>query len=192
MKIIKIAFVLVVLWVGAFSQTQDLGLGAYANEAGPILLAVDAQSAIQQITSPYVLFVMYMAAKDVNKSFVVSRNDVVMIYGGQQYKMPSLEEFRKNYKSEVRDVEFYRYLAKAGLISSWIRFYKFSARTDFFPPLTLRAALPVDEGSMSGTIGFGTKCYFKNPGFRKGDKLTIRVKDKNNPEVSSEVEVTLK
>jgi len=49
-----------------------------------------------------------------------------------------------------------------------------------------------DEGSMAGQLGFRTKCYFKNPGFQKGDKLIIRVTAKNNPALSSEVEVTLK
>lgn len=192
MKILKIALLAVVLCAAAHPQTKDLGLGAFANEAGPILLAVDAQAAIQQINSPYVLFVLYMAAKGQDQSFVVSRNDVVMVYKGQEYKMPSIEEFRKNYNAEIRDIEFYRHLAKAGIISSWVRFYKFTTRTDFFPPLTLRSALPVDEGSMTGTIGFSTKCYFKNPGFQKGDKLTIKVRDKKDPEITAEVEVTLK
>jgi len=194
MKTLKIAFLLVVLCAAAYPQTKDLGLGAFANEAGPILLAVDAQAAIEQIKNPYVLFVVYMATKGAtqNQSIAVSRNDVVMVYKGQEYKMPSLEEFRKNYQGELRDIEFYRHLAKAGINSSWIRFYKFTVMTDFFPPLTLRAPLPVDEGSMTDSIGFSTKCYFKNPGFEKGDKLTIKVRDKNDPQIAGEVEVTLK
>ena len=50
----------------------------------------------------------------------------------------------------------------------------------------------MEEGSLLGYIGFSTKCYFKNPGFEKGDKLTIKVRDKNNPQITGEVEVTLK
>jgi hypothetical protein len=45
---------------------------------------------------------------------------------------------------------------------------------------------------MTGSIGFRTKCYFKNPGFQPGDKLIIKVRDKKKPDIASEVEVTLK
>ena len=44
---------------------------------------------------------------------------------------------------------------------------------------------------MSGFHGFMTKCYFKNPGFKKGDKVVIRVTAKNKPELTSEVAVVL-
>ncbi len=45
---------------------------------------------------------------------------------------------------------------------------------------------------MMNRIGFRTKCYFKNPGFKKGDKLTIKVTAKNNPELTGQVDVVLK
>ncbi len=194
MKLLKIALFVVVLGVLAYPQTKDLGLGAYSNEAGPILVAVDAAVAIEEIKNPHLLFLVWMAPKDSNKSqnIVVTRNGITMLYKGQEYKLPSIEEFRKNYQGEIRDIDFYRHLTKAGIISSWIRFYKFTARTDFFPPLTRRAPLPAEEGSMTDSIGFMTKCYFKNPGFEKGDKLTIKVVDKNNPQITGECEVTLK
>jgi hypothetical protein len=191
MKTIKIAFLVLVLCVAAYPQTKDLGLGAFANEKGPILLAVDASIAIQDLSSPYLMFVVYMASKDQNKNITVGRNDVTMVWNGQEYKMPSVEELRKNYQGEIRDIDFYRHLEKAGIISSWIRFYSWTRRTDFFPPLRAGAPLPVDEGSMSDNIGFRTKCYFKNPGLKKGDKITIMVRDKNNPAITGEVEVTL-
>jgi hypothetical protein len=37
-----------------------------------------------------------------------------------------------------------------------------------------------------------TSLYFKNPGFAKGDKLTIKVRDMKNPELTGECEVVLK
>jgi hypothetical protein len=176
----------------AYPQTQDLGNGAFADEKGPIMIAVDVTQVIQDMKSPYSLFVLYLAARNENQNIVVGRNDVTLVYKGQEYKMRSLEELRKNYQGEIRDVDFYSRLAAGGLVSSWIRFYKFTARTDFFPVFRPGAPLPADEGSMSGFIGFRTKCYFKNPGFEKGDKLTIKIRDKKNPEITGEVEVTLK
>ena len=44
---------------------------------------------------------------------------------------------------------------------------------------------------MTGFKGFVTKCYFKNPGFKKADKLVIRVSAKNMPELTGEVAVIL-
>jgi len=192
MKALRLAFVLVILCVAAYPQTQDLGNGAFANEKGPILMAVDATQAIVDMKSPYSLFILYLAAKDQNKDYLVARNDVTMVYNGTEYKMPSVKELREKYSGEIRDVDLYSRLAAGGLVSSWIRVYDFSRRTDFFPAFRPGAPIPVDEGSMTGSIGFRTKCYFKNPGFQKGDTLTIKVRDKKKPEITSEVEVTLK
>ena len=44
---------------------------------------------------------------------------------------------------------------------------------------------------MYSFTGFRTKVYFKNPGFKKGDKVTFRVWDKKDPKISGEIEVVL-
>jgi hypothetical protein len=192
MKVLTTVLAFLVLSAVAFPQTEDLGLGAFSNEKGAIMLAVDASLINQDLASPYVMFVVYMASKSENQNIAVSRDGVVMVYNGQEYKMPSLQDLRKNYRGEIRDINFYRHLGKEGLISSWMRLYDFPASGDFFPPLTLSAPLKTDAGSMYNFSGFRTKCYFKNPGFKKGDKLILRVTAKNNPALSGEVEVILK
>jgi len=191
MKIMKSVFLFLLLCAAAYGQTQDLGLGAFANERGSILVAVDAALVDFQINSPYVMFVMYMAAKSQNQDIVVSRDTIVMVYQGKESKMASFKELRENYKGEIHDTDFYRHLGKEGIISSWIRFYNFPQRGDFFPPLTLRAPLSVNEASLYSFTGFRTKVYFKNPGFKKGDKVTFRVWDKKDPKISGEVDVVL-
>jgi hypothetical protein len=192
MKILKTVFPLLLLCATAYSQTQDLGMGAFANEHGAILVAVDAALVDFQMDRPYVMFVVYMASKKENQDIVVGRDTVVMVYQGTEYKMPLFKELRENYKGEIRDVDFYRHLGKEGIISSWVRFYNFTARTDFFPPDTMESSLAVDEASMYSFTGFRTKVYFKNPGFKKGDKMTFKVWSKKDPKLSGEVEVVLK
>jgi hypothetical protein len=190
MKIFKSAFMLLVLCAVAYPQTEDLGMGAFSNDKGAIMLAVDASLVIQDMNSPYVMFVVYMAAK--NQNIVVSPDGVLMVHNGQEYKMPSLQDLRKNYKGEIRDINFYRQLGKEGIISTWMKLYEFPASGDFFPPLTLWTQVQTDQGSMYSNLGFRTKCYFKNPGFKKGDKLILKVAAKNKPELTGEVEITLK
>jgi hypothetical protein len=112
---------------------------------------------------------------------------VTLVWNGQEFSMPTFKELNQNYKGEIHDIVFYRHLAKAGIISSWIRFYKFLDDGDFFPPLTLNAKLHRDEASLFGVIAFRTKCYFKNPGFKKGDQVLIRVHDKKDPSITGEV-----
>jgi hypothetical protein len=192
MKILKFVLPVLLLCATAYGQTQDLGLGAFANEHGAILMAVDAALVDFQMDRPYVMFVVYMAAKNGNQDIVVDRDTVVMAYQGTEYKMPSFKELRENYKGEIRDVDFYRHLGKEGIISSWIRFYNFTAKTDFFPPETMGSSLSIDEASMYSFTGFRTKVYFKNPGFKKGDKVTFKVWDKKDPKLNGEVEVVLK
>ena len=89
MKSFKILLALLVLTVAAVAQTKDHGLGAFSNEQGPIMLAVDASVASRDLASPYVLFVVFMGAKDQKENIVVAREGVSLIYNGQEYKMPS-------------------------------------------------------------------------------------------------------
>ena len=49
-----------------------------------------------------------------------------------------------------------------------------------------------DQGSMAGMVGFRTKLYFKNPGFKKGDQIVISVRDKNDPEIVGSCAVILR
>jgi hypothetical protein len=192
MRIFKsVLLVLLLCAATALPQTKDLGMGAFENDHGAILLVVDAALADLQMNSPYVMFVMYMAAKNQSQDIVVSRDTITMMYNGKEYKMPSLKELRDNYKGEIHDVDFYRHLGKEGIIASWARLYNFPQRADFFPPLTMRSTVAVDEGSMYSYTGFRTKIYFKNPGFKKGDKVTFKVWDKKDPNIASTVDAVI-
>ncbi|MGZ5515363.1 MAG: hypothetical protein ACXW2O_09845, partial [Candidatus Aminicenantales bacterium] len=122
----------------------------------------------------------------------VATKDVVMVYKGQEYHMPTLADLRENYGGEIRDLNFYRRLGKEGIIASWVRLYDFPEQANFFPPLTLQSTLAIKEGHMIALKGFMTPIYFKNPGFAKGDKLTIKVRDLKNPALTGECDVVLK
>jgi hypothetical protein len=195
MRVLKIFLLILVFATAVYAQeqakTEDLGLGAFANEHGAILLAVDASLVDFNIDAPYSMFIVYMASKNQNQEITVYRDGVVMIYNGHEYHMPPLKELRDKYSGALHDLDFYRHLGKEGLISSWVRFYNFPQRDNFFPPLGMRAPLAVDQASLYSFHGFRTPCYFKNPGFKKGDKLTIRVVDKKNPQLMGECEVVL-
>ncbi len=192
MKFFKVALAILVLVAAAYPQTRDLGQGAFSNETGGILMAVDASLVNQSINTPYAMFVLFMAANDKSATIAVAAKDVVMVYKGQEYHMPTLSELREDYSGGIRDLDFYRKLGKEGILSSWVRFYEFPERANFFPPLTLRSTLAVTEGHMSSFYGFITPVYFKNPGFAKGDTLTIKVRDAKNPSITGECDVVLK
>lgn len=181
-----------VLAAAAYPQTVDLGMGAFANEKGPILVAVDAAMVDQARSSPYVMFMLFMGVADKKSSYTVATKDVVMVYKGQEYHMPSFSELREEYRGQVRDLDFYRRLGKEGIISSWVRFYEFPETATFFPPLTLNSTLAISQGYMVAFKGYMTPIYFKNPGFAKGDKLAIKVQDVKNPAITGECDVVLK
>lgn len=191
MKLTKIAMIVLILSAAAYPQTKDLGLGAFSNESGPVLMTVDASLVNLDKDNPYVMFVAFMAASGNGRSIAVAAKDVVMVYKGQEYRMPSVKELRDEYRGEIRDLDFYRRLGKEGINASWVRFYEFPERSNFFPPLTLSAPLAASEGHMAGKLGFVTPLYFKNPGFAKGDKLTIKVRDMKNPEITGECDIVL-
>lgn len=191
MKIMKVALAMLVLMATAYPQTKDLGMGAFSNDGSPVLMAVDASLVNRSLGNPYAMFVLFMAAKDKNVQISVAAKDVVMVYKGEEYRMPSLSALRESYNGVIRDLDFYRHLGKEGLIASWVRFYEFPEPANFFPPLTLQSTLAVTEGHMVAFNGFMTPIYFKNPGFAKGDRLTIKVRDVKDPKIVGECEVVL-
>jgi len=191
MKLIRYAFLVLVISAVAYSQTANLGMGTFSSENGAILMTVDASLVNRIVDSPYVMFVIYLAAKDQGQAVTVAAKDVVMVYKGQEYPMPTVKELRANYKGEIRDLDLYQRLGKEAVGASWVRMYQFPESSNFFPTLTQTAGLAADEGHMVGYWGFLTPLYFKNPGFAKGDKLTIKVRDKKNPDLAGECEVVL-
>lgn len=191
MKALKVALAVFVLAMAAYPQTVDLGMGSFANESGPILMAVDAAMVNQAIGSPYAMFVLFVGIGDKKGSVSVAAKDIVMVYKGQEIHMPSLSDLRKSYGGGIRDLDFYARLGKEGIISSWVRLYNFPEPSSFFPPLTLNSPLAVREAYMLGLNGFMTPLYFKNPGFAKGDRLTIKVRDAKNPALTGECDVVL-
>jgi hypothetical protein len=174
------------------AQTENLGLASFANDKGPILIAVDAALAVRQLDSPYLMFGLFLAAQESDREITVHRDGITMVYQGREYKMPSVKELRANYQAQIRDVDFYRHLGKEGIESSWMRFYRFPLETQLFPLNMVSSPTAADQGSMYNQTGFATTIYFKNPGFKKGDSFILKVRDMKNPELASEVNIVLK
>ncbi|OGD18411.1 MAG: hypothetical protein A2W03_06790 [Candidatus Aminicenantes bacterium RBG_16_63_16] len=191
MKILKLALVGVLAFsAAAAAQTIELGQNVFSSSQGEIVLTIDAALAVRKLDSPYVMFMAFMVVMG-GQSLVVNRDDVTMSYNGQDIKMPSLKEWRSEYKGALGDISLYNRLGKETLVLSHLRDYQFPSDQDFFPILG-RGPLPTDQGSMAGMVGFRTKLYFKNPGFKKGDQIVISVRDKNDPEVVGSCAVILK
>lgn len=191
MRTICSVFLALLIIAGAgFGQTIDLGQSVFLSREGDIIVAVDAALAVRKIDSPYVMFMAFFLAQGYD-SLSIHRDDVSMIYNGQEYKMPTFEEWRKEYRAGQNDVTLYNTLGKETLVSSELRNYSFPLGSDFFPLLSGGARL-TEQGSLAGTIGFRTKLYFKNPGFKQGDELVIMVKDHKNPEIKGSCGVILR
>ena len=181
MKPIRIALAIAIALGILQAQTIDLGQDLFFNNEGEIVVCVDAALAVRKMDSPYVMFMVYMGSKS-QAAVSVHRDDVVMVYKGQEYQMPSMEEWRKEYGGGNRDIGLYRRLGKEALAQSQMRHWQYRWDYDFFPVLGT-GPLPSDQLSMSSSIGAKTKVYFRNPGFQKGDELVIKVKDQKNPEI---------
>ena len=171
------------------AQTLDMGQNLFFNEEGIINIAADASVAARTLDGEYVMFVLYLIA-DEGAYASIDREDVVLFYNDEVYTMPSLKEFRANYRQDRRDINLYNRLGKESLIQSKMRFFRFQWTYDFFPVLGHNVTL-TDRGDISSQLGFKTKIYFKNPGFIAGDSITIKVTDRKNPEIWGAVTVIL-
>ncbi len=183
-------FLLVLFTAGALSAMNEyIGQNAYHNDGGQINIAADAVLVIRDLKSPYTPFYLFLGANRDAKA-KISRDSVILVHNGQEYKMPTLAEFRSNYNRDNRDLGTYQRMGKQALITSKLRGYDFQEDVDFFPGRT-ESMIGTQEGSISGNIGFFTRVYFKNPGFEEGDIITIKVQDKDDASISGSVEIIL-
>lgn len=189
MKIHLYLLLSLILCAALTAETVYLGNNIYYDDAGQINLAADARVALLNLDSPYTMFMLYMTA-DQNVSATISRNTVILVYKGKEYQMPSVSELRKKYYGNARDMELYWHLGMENLVFSDLRFYHFNLADDFFPSLSTKDVAK-DQGSVSGTFGFRTNVYFKNPEFKAGDVVVIKVWDTKNPEIKGQVTVQL-
>jgi hypothetical protein len=174
------------------AQTIHLGQHVYYNGEGAINMAVDASMAVQRLDQNYVPFVLYMGT-DEKISVQIPRDNVVLVYKDQEYNMPALKDFRKEYRYDNRDEQQYRnfFAGVESLVATHMRSYTFGWQDEFFPSRG-SGRLAVDQASLSGSIGFATFVYFKNPGFQLGDTAVIKAFDKDNPDIWGAVAVELK
>jgi hypothetical protein len=189
MRLSKLVVLCLFFSVAAFAQTVDLGQDVFFNDEGTIVIAADASVAVRKLDSPYLMFMLYMGAKG-DHDITISRDTVVMIYNDQEYKMPTFKELRDKYQGENNDTSLYRRMGKESLVLSQMRNWKYQRGTDFFPPPG-SSLTAVDQASIASNIGFATRVYFKNLSFKKGDKIIIKVWDKNNPDLMGAVAVIL-
>src|SRR5512139_3552798 len=104
MKILKWALLgVLALSAAGFGQTTELGQNVFTSDQGEIILTIDAALAVRKLDSPYVMFMAYMIVRG-GQSYVVKRDDVTMTYNVQEYKMPSLKEWRDKYKGAQGDM----------------------------------------------------------------------------------------
>jgi hypothetical protein len=187
----KSGFGLIVLLfcAGVFAQTVHEGQDVFFSDQGGIVMAADASVAVQKLDSPYIMVMLYMGMKNFQHSATVNRNDVVMVFKDQEYRMPSIKELGENYGGLLNDADLYRINGKETLALSQMRQWKYKMGEDFFP---LPSQLGIEEASMASDLGFRTRVYFKNPGFKRGDEIVIEVKDKKNPSLTGAVAVILK
>jgi len=189
MKFMKLALSAFVLFGSLGAQTLDLGQGVFYNDEGPIVVAIDASVVILKPDSPYVMFMAYMGM-GVRRSVTITRDTVTLIYQNKEYKMPSVKELRANYQNERNDTELYNRGGKESLILSQMKNWEYQPDVNFFPSLS-SGIVSQNSGSMTNSLGIKTRMYFKNPGFKKGDQLLIKITDKKDPALAGSCEVIL-
>jgi hypothetical protein len=172
------------------AQTKDIGQGAFFNDEGQINLIVDASIASRFIDSDYIMFMVYMLA-DKGVTANVSRDTVVVVFKEEVHKMPTLKDFRKEFRQENRDMRIYERMGKDSLVMSQFYGYSFHPEFDFFP-LRNEPQMSTDKTTITSSMIIQTKVYIKNPGFKKGDVLGISVRDVKDPNIKGSCAVVLK
>ena len=190
MKKLWVTLLILVLSTSLSAQTKDIGQGAFVNDEGQINLIVDASIAVRFIDSDYIMLMVYMLT-DKGITANVNRDTVVVIYNEEVHKMPTLKDFRKEFRQENRDMRIYERMGKDSLIMSHFYGYNFNETFDFFP-LRNAPQMSTDAATVTSSMIIQTKLYIKNPGFKKGDVLGVGVRDIKDPNKKGSCAVVLK
>jgi hypothetical protein len=182
MKLIRLWMLMAVVCVMLAAQTTHLGQRVFYNDEGVINLAVDAGLAMERIDGDYVPFVLYMGTD--KGAATVPRENVFLIHNDTTYTLPELKDFRSEYSGDRMDNRQYTtvFMGRESLIMTRFRDYRFDWEDDFFPARG-SGRLAVSQAGISNIIGFKTFAYFKNPGFKQGDQILIKVIDNKNADI---------
>jgi len=189
MKKILFAVLLTTFCIAGFSQTRDLGMSSFINSDGQIKVAVKAYASVKYLKNKkYLPFGLLAGCKSGVKA-TITRDDIVMIYNGKEYKMPDLKKFRKEYKEDRVDIKYLKVTPNT-LFPSEMDIYTFQKDVNFFPPRGAKKMFFTKKASINSRFGLATIVYFPNPGIKKGDKVIIRVTDHKDKTIKGEVTVT--
>ncbi|NOZ13294.1 MAG: hypothetical protein GXO69_06550 [Acidobacteria bacterium] len=186
----KSLIVLLVLGIATLglAKTRHLGNYSYINTDGKINIAVNAAVAAKNLNRTYLPFVAYLGT-DSKITAVVNRSDIVLIYKGKTYHMPTFRELRQNYHRDVMDMTLFSRETEH-IFPSDMSKYQFQTNVDFFPARTEGNIVPSEMVTVSDTLGVRTKLYFKNPGIKKGEKAILKIRDSKNPDINGEITIT--
>ncbi len=190
MKKYHLVLLILVLAVSLSAQSKYLGDGVYINTDKEIDILVDTGIAAKYIEEDYIMFMVGMLMEE-NNTATIDRKSLYVVFNGQDIFMPDVKDFRENYSSDTRDLRMFRQTIQIDqYISSQMAGFRINWAHDFFPARNENKT-PSEKMTISSTYITKTKLYIKNPGLKAGDEVTIKVKDIDNPEITSECTVKI-
>ena len=187
MKRIILLFAVAGFIVPAMAGTRHLGNYSFINTDGPFKIAVNASVAARNLDRDYLLFVMYVGTGPGIRT-TVYRDDITMIFGDKEIKLPTLGDFRKQYNRDVQDMVILSHETEH-IFPSEMSNFEFQKHVDLFPARN-QTLVVSDEFSVNSKTGCRTKLYFKKPGIQKGDTVILRIQSKEDPNLKSELAIT--
>lgn len=187
MKRIVMLLALAGLVLPALAGTRHLGNFSFIDTDGPFRIAVNASVAAKHLDREYLPFVMYIGM-DAGLRATVMRDEVSLIYGDQEISLPTLGEFRKAYNKDIQDMVLLSHESEH-IFPSEMSNFEFQKHVDLFPARN-QTIVVSDEFTVNSKTGCRTKLYFKNPGIKKGDTATIRIRVKDRPDLTSNIDIT--
>ncbi len=185
MKKYHLVLLILVLAVSLSAQTKYLGDGVYVNTEKEIDILVDTGMAAKYIEEDYIMFMVGMLMEK-NNTATIDRKSLYVVFNDQEIFMPDIKDFRENYRSDTRDLRMFRQTIQTDqYLSSQFAGFRINWAHDFFPARN-ENKIPSDKMTISSTYISKTKLYIKNPGFKAGDMVTIKVHDIDKPEITSE------
>jgi len=188
MKKILILIIILITANFGFTQTRNLGMKSFINTDGEIKIAVKAFVSTKYLAEKaYLPFAIFVGCKSKVRA-TIERNDVVMVFKGKEYYMPTIKDFRKEYKDDRADLK-YLTLTPQNIFPSEMGIYTYQKDVTFFPPRGAKKLFFTNKASINFRTGLASIVYFKNPGVKVGDEVIIKVSDHEDKTITGEITI---
>jgi len=173
MKKLLIIAILLIVNSPLMSKDSQIGKTTFINTDNVIKLGVDTTVSTKRTDSDLIPFTIFAVCKN-SFSAHFDRNSFILVFNGKEYHMPDYKFVKENYTKFLQDKKLFTRSHEH--ISAAMGAKHIFKAIRFFPDNQYKG-LVENVAYVDYKTGMTSVLFFKNPGIKAGDTVTIKVID---------------